>query len=211
MDNNETECSPSEVCLSDSDNALLIPTPWSDESKNEKGKKGMDDHMPDEIDGAKCEQLPNHVVKKDNLENLVCMQVVNHGGDELVDKGRSLKRKRVEELKNELTSQEELAVLQVEFADMKGLVKEMKGDLKYVTSLEDEFDETCLILDIQQEIFKTQFEFFKSESHSHVYRNEKFEQISSLENENPCLKKTIIELSKQVADVKEEMTKRSAV
>ncbi|GKC10674.1 hypothetical protein Tco_1007456 [Tanacetum coccineum] len=30
-----------------------------------------------------------------------------------------------------------------------GLVKEMKYDLKYVTSLEDEFDETCLILDIQ--------------------------------------------------------------
>ncbi|GJT90923.1 hypothetical protein Tco_1079768 [Tanacetum coccineum] len=39
----------------------------------------------------------------------------------------------------------------------KGLVKEMKDDLKYVMSLEDEFDETCLILDIQQEFFKTKF------------------------------------------------------
>ncbi|GJW19922.1 hypothetical protein Tco_0027358 [Tanacetum coccineum] len=41
MANNETyTCSPSEVCLSDSDNELLIPTSWSDESKNEKkGKK----------------------------------------------------------------------------------------------------------------------------------------------------------------------------
>ncbi|GKF55956.1 hypothetical protein Tco_0166296 [Tanacetum coccineum] len=36
---NETECSPSEVCLSDSDNELLIPTPWSDESNNEKRAK----------------------------------------------------------------------------------------------------------------------------------------------------------------------------
>ncbi|GKF00936.1 hypothetical protein Tco_0027859 [Tanacetum coccineum] len=40
MANNETyTCSPSEVCLLDSDNELLIPTPWSDESKNEKKAK----------------------------------------------------------------------------------------------------------------------------------------------------------------------------
>ncbi|GJR59098.1 hypothetical protein Tco_1501260 [Tanacetum coccineum] len=92
----------------------------------------------------------------------------------------------------------------------KGLVKEMKDDLKFVTSLEDEFDETCLILDIQQEFFKTQFESVKLESHSHVYENEFSEQNSSLENENHCLKKTITELSKQAADVNEEMTKRCA-
>nr|GFC41068.1 hypothetical protein [Tanacetum cinerariifolium] len=109
MANNETyTCSPSEVCLSDSDTELLIPTLWSDESKNEKrakdkgtdvmkdtvsqknvceeevplnkniGKKigdfvdmpseaveqRMDVNVPDEIDGAKGEQVPNHVVKK---------------------------------------------------------------------------------------------------------------------------------------------------
>ncbi|GKE31345.1 hypothetical protein Tco_1450667 [Tanacetum coccineum] len=164
MANNETECSPSEVCLSDSDSELLIPTPWSDESKNEKRAKrwreefewkrslfeidltfdinafdldkgtevmkdkvshkhvceeedvplnnnigkqsgdlvempsevvehGMDDHAPDEIDGAKYEHVPNHVVNKGNLEVLVCKQVANHGRDELVDKGRPLKRK----------------------------------------------------------------------------------------------------------------------
>ncbi|GJX44942.1 hypothetical protein Tco_0261618 [Tanacetum coccineum] len=94
MANNETECSPSEVCLSDSDSEFLIPTPWSDESKNEKKAKrhevdrktgsrkqcceedvplnnnikkqggdlvempneaveqGMNDHLPDEIDGV---------------------------------------------------------------------------------------------------------------------------------------------------------------
>ncbi|GJZ22650.1 hypothetical protein Tco_0559689 [Tanacetum coccineum] len=92
----------------------------------------------------------------------------------------------------------------------KGLVKEMKDDLKYVMSLEDEFDETCLILDIQQEFFKTQFESAISESHSHVYENEMSEQNSSLENENCHLKKTITEHSKQAADVKEEMTKRCA-
>ncbi|GJX24536.1 hypothetical protein Tco_0230832 [Tanacetum coccineum] len=61
-----------------------------------------------------------------------------------------------------------------------------------------------------QEFFQTQFESVKSESHSHVYENEIFEQNSSLKNENRCLKKTITELSKQAADVKEEMTKRCA-
>ncbi|GKA53271.1 hypothetical protein Tco_0746586 [Tanacetum coccineum] len=134
MANNETECSPSEVCLSDSDSELLIPTSWSDESKNEKRakrwreefewkrslfeidltfginafdldkgtempseavKQGMDDHVLDETDGAKDEHAPNLVVKKGNLESLICKQVANHVGDELVEKGRSLKRKRV--------------------------------------------------------------------------------------------------------------------
>ncbi|GJV96960.1 hypothetical protein Tco_1548537 [Tanacetum coccineum] len=44
----------------------------------------------------------------------------------------------------------------------KGIVKEMKDYLMYVMSLEDEFDETCLILEIQQEFFKTQFESIQS-------------------------------------------------
>nr|GEU98388.1 hypothetical protein [Tanacetum cinerariifolium] len=124
----------------DSGSELLIPTPWSNEFKNEKRAKrwreefkwkrslfeivltfgiiafdldkgtgggdlvempsealeqGMDDHVPDKIDGAKGEQVPNHVVKKGNLESLVCKQVANHGGGELVYKGRPLKRKRV--------------------------------------------------------------------------------------------------------------------
>nr|GEW85727.1 reverse transcriptase zinc-binding domain-containing protein [Tanacetum cinerariifolium] len=61
----------------------------------------------------------------------------------------------------------------------------MKADLKYVMSPEDEFDEACLILDIQQEFFKTQFESVKSEM---------FEQYFALENENCCLKKTIAQL-----------------
>ncbi|GJT84641.1 hypothetical protein Tco_1066358 [Tanacetum coccineum] len=76
----------------------------------------------------------------------------------------------------------------------KSLVKEMKDDLKYVMSLEDEFDEKCLILDIQSEFFKTQFESAISELHIHVYENEMFERISSFENENCCLKKTITQL-----------------
>ncbi|GKB77281.1 hypothetical protein Tco_0944176 [Tanacetum coccineum] len=65
------------------------------EMPREAVEQRMDDYVPDEIDGAKCEQLPNHVVNKGNLEFLVCKQVANHGGDELVDKGRPLKRKRV--------------------------------------------------------------------------------------------------------------------
>ncbi|GJQ92545.1 hypothetical protein Tco_1147445 [Tanacetum coccineum] len=47
------------------------------EMPTEAVEHGMDDQVPDEIDGVKCEQ------------------VANHSGDELVDKGRSLKRKRV--------------------------------------------------------------------------------------------------------------------
>ncbi|GJT01425.1 zinc knuckle CX2CX4HX4C containing protein [Tanacetum coccineum] len=46
----------------------------------------------------------------------------------------------------------------------KSLVNEMKDDFKYVMSPKNEFDETCLIFDIQQEFFKTQFESVKSES-----------------------------------------------
>ncbi|GJV88284.1 hypothetical protein Tco_1532222 [Tanacetum coccineum] len=115
----------------DSDSEFLIPTPWSDESKNEKRQKekrnkvmkdnvlqehvceeevplnnnlgklsgylvempsevvkqGMDDHVHDDIDGVKGEQVPNHAAKKGNLEFLVRKEVPNHGGDELVEKG----------------------------------------------------------------------------------------------------------------------------
>nr|GEW17681.1 hypothetical protein [Tanacetum cinerariifolium] len=52
-------------------------------------------NVPDEIDDAKGEQVPTHVVKKGNLEFLVCEEVANPGVNELVDKGRLLKRKRV--------------------------------------------------------------------------------------------------------------------
>ncbi|GJY95470.1 hypothetical protein Tco_0511831 [Tanacetum coccineum] len=136
MADNETQCSPSQVCLSNSDSELLIPTQWSDESKNQKGQKGgennlngkdpclrltlqdvalnnnigklsgglvempseeveqrMDDHVPDELDGVKGEQVPTRVGKKGNIEFLVCKQVPNHDGDELVYKGRPMKRK----------------------------------------------------------------------------------------------------------------------
>nr|GEZ07212.1 hypothetical protein [Tanacetum cinerariifolium] len=56
------------------------------EMPSEAVEQGMDDHVPDELDGVKDEQVPNHVGKKGNLEFLVCKQVPNHGGDELVDK-----------------------------------------------------------------------------------------------------------------------------
>ncbi|GJT19411.1 hypothetical protein Tco_0878117 [Tanacetum coccineum] len=76
----------------------------------------------------------------------------------------------------------------------KSLVKEMRDYLRYVMSLEDEFDETCLTLDIQQEFFKTQFKSVKSESYSHVYKDEMFEQNFDLETEHCCFKKTITQL-----------------
>ncbi|GKD63478.1 hypothetical protein Tco_1305586 [Tanacetum coccineum] len=45
MADNKTECSPCQVCLSDSDIELLMPTPWSDESKNEKKAKRKRDEF----------------------------------------------------------------------------------------------------------------------------------------------------------------------
>ena len=86
----------------------------------------------------------------------------------------------------------------------KHLVTEMREDLKYVHSLENEFDEKCLILDIQKEFFTNQIESFKSKSVCHEKVNENFEQTSFLKSENLCLKKKITELSKEAADVKEE-------
>nr|GEX34458.1 hypothetical protein [Tanacetum cinerariifolium] len=110
---------------------------------SEAVEKRMDANEPDEIDGAKGERVPNHVVKKGNLEFLVCKEVANLGVDELVDKGRPLKRKtqlydmhlllnpsQREELENELTSREELVVLQVEFTDMEGQMQELMEEFK---------------------------------------------------------------------------------
>nr|GEU37276.1 hypothetical protein [Tanacetum cinerariifolium] len=162
---------------------------------SEAVEQGMDANLPDEIFGAKGEQVPNHVVKKDNLEFLVCKEVANPGVNELVDNGRPLKRKMIqtpswpngatvkllnsspsrlsyhpsavkgikhckrwywndpelenkwyrtqlyemhlllnpskrEELENELTSREELVVLQVEFADTEGQMQQLMEELK---------------------------------------------------------------------------------
>ncbi|GJU47505.1 hypothetical protein Tco_1204771 [Tanacetum coccineum] len=62
---------------------------------SEAVEQGMDANVPDEIDDAKGEQVPNHVVKKGNLEFMICKEVANLGVNELVEKGRPLKRKRV--------------------------------------------------------------------------------------------------------------------
>ncbi|GKA48902.1 hypothetical protein Tco_0741860 [Tanacetum coccineum] len=51
------------------------------EISSEVVEQGMDDYVPNKIDGAQCEKVPNHVVNKGNLEVLVCKQVANHGGD----------------------------------------------------------------------------------------------------------------------------------
>ncbi|GJZ00026.1 hypothetical protein Tco_0517455 [Tanacetum coccineum] len=103
--------------------------------------------MPSE---AVKQRMDANVLKKGNLEFLVCKEVANPGVNELVDKGRPLKRKRFfvyvldrqvmqlvfvilcprEELSNELTNQEELAVLQVEVVDMEGRMQELMEELK---------------------------------------------------------------------------------
>ncbi|GJS17102.1 mutator type transposase [Tanacetum coccineum] len=67
----------------------------SQDMPSEAVEQRMDANVPDEIDGAKGEQVPNHVVKKGNLEFLVCKEVANLGVNELVDKGKDTKKKRV--------------------------------------------------------------------------------------------------------------------
>ncbi|GKF58281.1 hypothetical protein Tco_0171818 [Tanacetum coccineum] len=62
---------------------------------SEAVEQEMDANVSDKIDGAKGEQVPNHVVKKGNPEFLVCKEVANPSVIELVDKGIPLKRKRV--------------------------------------------------------------------------------------------------------------------
>nr|GEZ16037.1 hypothetical protein [Tanacetum cinerariifolium] len=67
----------------------------SQDMLSEVVEQRMYTNVSDEIDGAKGEHLPNHVVKKGNLEFLVCKVVGNPGVNEPVDKGRPLKRKMV--------------------------------------------------------------------------------------------------------------------
>nr|GEW22418.1 hypothetical protein [Tanacetum cinerariifolium] len=62
---------------------------------SEAVEQAMDANVPDEIDGDKGEQVPNHVVNKGSLEFLVCKEIANPSVNELVDKGRPLKKKRV--------------------------------------------------------------------------------------------------------------------
>ncbi|GJW74437.1 hypothetical protein Tco_0133807 [Tanacetum coccineum] len=47
------------------------------DTPSEAVEQGMDANVPDEIDGAKGEQVPTHVVKKGNLEFLVCKEIAN--------------------------------------------------------------------------------------------------------------------------------------
>nr|GEU58551.1 hypothetical protein [Tanacetum cinerariifolium] len=54
---------------------------------SEEVEQKMDANVPNEIDGTKGEQVPNYVVKKGNLEILVCKEIANPGVNELVDKG----------------------------------------------------------------------------------------------------------------------------
>nr|GEX17557.1 hypothetical protein [Tanacetum cinerariifolium] len=65
------------------------------EMPSEVVEQGIVDHVPDEINSAKGEQVPNHVGKKDNRDFLVCKPVLNHGHNEPMDKGRQMKRNQV--------------------------------------------------------------------------------------------------------------------
>nr|GEV56188.1 hypothetical protein [Tanacetum cinerariifolium] len=56
---------------------------------SEAVEQRMDANVPDEIDGAKGEQVLNHVVKKGNLVFLVCKEIANPDVNELVNKEKS--------------------------------------------------------------------------------------------------------------------------
>nr|GEW92467.1 hypothetical protein [Tanacetum cinerariifolium] len=64
---------------------------------SEAVKQGMDDHVSNELDGVKCHthSIANIGRKKGGLEFLVCKQAPKHGVEELVDRGRPMKRKKV--------------------------------------------------------------------------------------------------------------------
>nr|GEU43100.1 EF-hand domain pair, mitogen-activated protein (MAP) kinase [Tanacetum cinerariifolium] len=54
-----------------------------EEMISEAVEQGMDDHVPDEIDGAKCEQLLNHAVKKEMISEAVEQGMDDHVPDEI--------------------------------------------------------------------------------------------------------------------------------
>ncbi|GJS29340.1 hypothetical protein Tco_0489960 [Tanacetum coccineum] len=122
MANNETyTCSPSEVFLSDSDSELLIPTPWSDESKNEnKAKRYVRQEFEwkrslleiDFMFGINAFDLDKEIavminkVKQENeavikgwllmcSDEMMALRLQSLGVMELVDKGRPLEEKGV--------------------------------------------------------------------------------------------------------------------
>nr|GEX61149.1 hypothetical protein [Tanacetum cinerariifolium] len=166
MADNETQCSPSQIRLSDSNSEFLIPTPWYDESKNENGKKGhickeevplknnisklsgylvempseaveqgMDDHVHDEIDGVKGEHFLNHAAKKGikNYKRYHWFDLELENAKykaHLYEMHLLVNPSQREELKNKVRRQEELAVLQVEFADMEGQMQQLLEELK---------------------------------------------------------------------------------
>ncbi|GKC93091.1 hypothetical protein Tco_1158533 [Tanacetum coccineum] len=67
------------------------------EMPSEAVEQRTDDHVLDKIDGVKCHTHSDASIggNKCDLEFMVCKQAPTHDGEELVDKGRPMKRKRV--------------------------------------------------------------------------------------------------------------------
>ncbi|GJR05442.1 hypothetical protein Tco_0528426 [Tanacetum coccineum] len=109
---------------------------------NEMGKDSLSDHKIISEEELKCEAGKSSKVKQRKSPLLIA-------------------RNRLSEEFKPLVKDVNLQLNCFE----KGLVKEIKDDFKYVTYLEDEFDEKCLILDTQTTFFKTQFDSAISKSH----------------------------------------------
>ncbi|GJY07930.1 hypothetical protein Tco_0374984 [Tanacetum coccineum] len=112
---------------------------------DEMGKDLLSDHKIISEEELKCEAEKRLKVKQrksplsQELNLRESITTWNHEGDVL--------RKVHERFSKEFEPLAKNINLQLNNFE-KSLVKEMKDDLKYVMSLEDEFDEKCLILDI---------------------------------------------------------------
>lgn len=87
------------------------------------------------------------------------------------------------------------------------LMTEMQNDLKYVTSLKDEYDLICLNSDIQKEYFQNQFESIKP---AFALNEEKIvtleNQQTSLEIEKLALKESLKQCLQKNVELNEELS-----
>ncbi|GJX13162.1 hypothetical protein Tco_0204920 [Tanacetum coccineum] len=143
---------------------------------DEMGKDLLSDHKIISEEELKCEGEKRLKVKQ--RKSPLSFHVFVYGETQFEEPLKIHELNINKRVRNRLSEEFEPLVRDVNFqlnCFEKSLVNEMKDDLKYVISLEDEFNEKCLILDIQKEFFKTQFELAISKSYSNVYENEIFE------------------------------------
>ncbi|GJW94736.1 hypothetical protein Tco_0174408 [Tanacetum coccineum] len=130
---------------------------------DEMGKDELSDHKIISNEELKCE-AEKHLKVKERKSLLAMLKFEKQTFPKIeLNQGdlfrMSFEQSISERVRNRLSKEFEHLVKNVNLqlnCFEKSLIKEMKDDLKYVMSLEYEFDEACLILDIQK--FKSYFE-----------------------------------------------------